>query len=92
MKYISLFLVSLFLSACATPTALFQTTYPNKPTHVFKDNVVFGESDPIGYDAASVCKGAGNISKISSEQTAADLFYTYVTLTMYSPKHIAVYC
>ena len=92
MKYICLFLASLLLGACATPTALFQTAYPAKPAHVFKDNIVFGKSDPIGYDAASVCKGAGNISKISSEQTVLDLIFTYGTLTMYSPKHIAVYC
>lgn len=49
-----------------------------------------GQSKDV--DAAAVCGGAGKVAKVETELTPGNVGMTFLTLFIYTPRQIRVYC
>ncbi len=43
-------------------------------------------------DAAALCGGPGNVAKVESQETAANILLGVVTFGIYTPRDAKVYC
>ena len=49
-----------------------------------------GQSEDI--DAAKVCGSAANVQRVETQATAGNIGLTILTLGIYSPRQVRVYC
>lgn len=96
MKKTSIYFVlglSLFLSACATQTVYLKDHAFSKLR--YEENVssfiVNIEQEKV-INAVEICKGEENISKIESQFTASNVLIRFVTLGIYTPRVVRIYC
>lgn len=93
MKKLAIAAIVLSLTGCAIQRFDVRPDTQNAPTH---DNSQtfwvggLGQSEDI--DAAKVCGGASNVQRVETQMTAGNIGLTMLTLGIYSPRQIRVYC
>ena len=93
MKKIAIAAIVLSLTGCAIQRFDVRPDTQNAPTH---DNSQtfwvggIGQSEDI--DAAKVCGNASNVQRVETQMTAGNVGLTILTLGIYSPRQIRVYC
>jgi hypothetical protein len=96
MKQITILLIVLsMLTACATQTTkLGDPGYKKSYSYSYSkdDSFFLGFGPSTEVNAALVCKGADNVRKVESSQTALDTLLMYITLGLYTPRNVTVYC
>lgn len=93
MKKLAIAAIVLSLTGCAIQRFDVRPDTHNAPTH---DNSQtfwvggIGQSEEI--DAAKVCGTAANVQRVETQMTAGNVGLTIVTLGIYSPRQVRVYC
>ena len=94
MKFLTLTTIMVFLATgCATQSYHLSDAKVTEPK--YEDSQPFfveGIGQGKEVNAAEICGGAENIVKIESEQTAADVGLSIITLGIYTPRTAKVYC
>jgi len=93
MNKLAIAALVLSLTGCAIQRFDVRPEAQNAATH--DDSQTFwvggiGQSQDI--DAAKVCGGTSKVQRVETEVTAANVGLTIVTLGIYSPRQIRVYC
>lgn len=83
----------LSLTGCAIQRFDVRPDTQNAPTH--DDSQSFwiggiGQSEEI--DAAKVCGGAVKVQRVETQMTAGNVGLAIVTIGIYSPRQVRVYC
>jgi Bor protein len=93
MKKIAVAALVLSLTGCATQRFDVRPDTQNAPT---QDNTQtfwvagIGQSEEI--DAAKACGGAAKVQRVETQMTAGNVGLTILTLGIYSPRQVRVYC
>lgn len=93
MKKLALLALVLAMTGCATQRFDVQ---PGKSENLaFDDAQTFwvagiGQSQEI--DAVKICGGRNKVQRVESQMTGGNVLLTIVTLGIYSPRQIRVYC
>jgi hypothetical protein len=93
MKKLAIAAIVLSLTGCAIQRFDVRSETQNMPTH---DDVQtfwvggIGQSEEI--DAGKVCGGAAKVARVETQVTAGNVGLAIVTLGIYSPRQIRVYC
>jgi hypothetical protein len=93
MKKLAVLALAIALGGCATQRFDVQSTSDVSPA--FDDAQTFfvggiGQSQDV--DAAKVCGGAKKVQRVESQLTAGNVGLTMLTLGIYTPRQIRVYC
>ncbi len=93
MKKLAIAAIVLSLTGCAIQRFDVRPDAHNAPTH--DDLQTFwvggiGQSEEI--DAAKVCGAAAKVQRVETQMTAGNVGLTIVTLGIYSPRQVRVYC
>ena len=93
MNKLAIAALVLSLTGCAIQRFDVRPEAQNAVTH--DDSQTFwvggiGQSQDI--DAAKVCGGTSKVQRVETEVTAGNVGLTIVTLGIYSPRQIRVYC
>jgi hypothetical protein len=94
MKFTKLFLITsmLMLSACAKQTFNMSDERgeltEDKMVHFFVSGI--GQEDTL--NAAKICGGPANVTKVESHFNPLDVVLGGLTQGLYAPKHGRVYC
>ncbi|MGL5290541.1 MAG: Bor family protein [Vibrionaceae bacterium] len=85
--------IALMITGCAKQSFTMQPGSSAKPTqevahHFFISGV--GQSKNI--DAAAVCGGAENVSRVEAQDSALNILLGYVTFGIYTPRQARVFC
>lgn len=88
------FAALLVLTGCATQRFDFVNTPVNTAPTLDDDQTfwVGGIGQTAEIDAAKTCGGASKVVRIETMQTPGDVALTFVTLSIYAPRHIRVTC
>ena len=93
MKKLAIAAIVLSLTGCAIQRFDVRPDVQNAPTH---DNSQtfwvggIGQSEEI--DAAQVCGATGKVQRVETQMTAGNVGLTILTLGIYSPRQVRVYC
>ena len=93
MKKIALIALALALGGCATQR--FDVQSANQALPALDDSQSFfvsGIGQKQEVDAAKTCGGAANVQRIETQLTPANIALGLVTLGIYTPRQIRVYC
>ncbi|PNK60830.1 Bor family protein [Psychrobacter sp. FDAARGOS_221] len=83
----------LLASGCATQTATLQPTQAATPSMTTSHSFYIGGiGQEKTVDAAQVCGGASNVTKVQTMQTGKEVLLSVVTLGIYTPRTAQVYC
>jgi hypothetical protein len=93
MKKLAIAAIVLSLTGCAIQRFDVRPDAQNSATH--DDSQTFwvagiGQSQDI--DAAKACGGASKVQRVETEMTAGNVGMTMLTLGIYSPRQVRVYC
>ena len=93
MNKLAIAALVLSLTGCAIQRFDVRPEAQNAATH--DDSQTFwvggiGQSQDI--DASKVCGGTSKVQRVETEMTAGNVGLTIVTLGIYSPRQIRVYC
>jgi hypothetical protein len=93
MKKLAIAALVLSLTGCAIQRFDVRPDTQNAAKH--DDSQTFwvggiGQSEEI--DAAKVCGSVGNVQRVETQVTAGNVGLTILTLGIYSPRQIRVYC
>jgi hypothetical protein len=93
MKKLAIAAIVLSLTGCAIQRFDVRPDAHNAPTH--DDLQTFwvggiGQSEEI--DAAKVCGSAAKVQRVETQMTAGNVGLTIVSLGIYSPRQVRVYC
>ncbi|MEL7215185.1 MAG: lipoprotein bor [Pseudomonadota bacterium] len=92
-KLTALILVaSLTLSACATQTFTFAENAGQLERETRTNFFIGGLGQDDLIEAADICDGAENITKVESEYDPLDVILNILTNGIYSPRAYRVYC
>jgi len=84
---------TLLITGCATQTGLIQKNHQTIPKSSDSQTFLFwGIGQEQSTDAAKVCGGAENVTKVQTVQQPMDIVLTALTLGIYSPRTAQVYC
>ncbi|MEI6483497.1 MAG: lipoprotein bor [Betaproteobacteria bacterium] len=88
------FAALLVLTGCATQRFDFVNTPVNTAPTLDDDQTfwVGGIGQTAEIDAAKTCGAASKVVRIETMQTPGDVALTFVTLSIYAPRHIRVTC
>lgn len=93
MKKIALIAMALALGGCATQRFDVQTAQPLSPTlDDAQSFFVSGIGQNKEVDVAKVCGGANNVQRVETQLTPGNIVLGVVTLGIYTPRQIRVYC
>jgi hypothetical protein len=93
MKKLAIAAIVLSLTGCATQRFDVRSDTQNAPT---QDNSQsfwvggIGQSEEI--DAGKVCGGGAKVQRVETQMTAGNVALTILTLGIYSPRQVRVYC
>lgn len=93
MKNFALMAVALALGGCATQR--FDIQSAGAPTPAYDQGQTFfigGIGQRQEVDAAQVCGGGKNVQRVETQLTPANVGLGLLTLGIYSPRQIRVYC
>lgn len=93
MKKLAIAAIVLSMTGCATQRFDVRGDTQNAPTHDNSQSfwvAGIGQSEEI--DAAKVCGGASNVQRVETQMTAGNVGMTILTLGIYSPRQVRVYC
>ncbi len=93
MKKIAVAALVLSLTGCAIQRFDVRSDVQNAPTHDNSQSFWvggIGQSEEI--DAAKVCGGAAKVQRVETQMTAGNVGLTILTLGIYSPRQVRVYC
>jgi hypothetical protein len=93
MRKLAIAAIVLSLTGCALQRFDVRPETQNAPT--YDDSQTFwvsgiGQSESI--DAAKVCGSASNVQRIETQRTAGSVVLGLLTLGIYTPHQIRVYC
>jgi hypothetical protein len=92
MKKIAILALLLAMTGCATQR--FDLHPASQDAAAFDDAQtfwVFGIGQKEEIDAAKVC-GVGKVQRVETQMTAANVAVTFMTIGIYSPRQVRVYC
>lgn len=93
MKKLAIAAIVLSLTGCATQRFDVRQDTQNAPTHDNSQSFwVGGIGQSEDLDAAKVCGAAANVQRVETQLTAGNVGLTILTLGIYSPRQIRVYC
>jgi hypothetical protein len=94
MKKLAIAAVVLSLmTGCAVQRFDVRPDTQNAPTHDNSQNFwVYGIGQSEDIDAAKVCGSASNVQRVETQMTAGNVGLTILTLGIYSPRQVRVYC
>lgn len=93
MKKLVLMAVALALGGCATQRFDVQSSGSQTPAYDVAQTFFVGGIGQIrDVDAANVCGGAKNVQRVETQLTPANIGLNLLTLGIYSPRQIRVYC
>lgn len=92
-KLVTVAAAALALTGCAIQRFDIQPATQDAPA--YNDSQTFwvggiGQTDEI--DAAKVCGSAQKVQRVETQVTAANAALTFVTLGIYAPRQIRVFC
>jgi hypothetical protein len=93
MKKIAIAALLLSLVGCATQRFDVRSDVQNAPTHDNSQSFWvggIGQSEEL--DAAKVCGGAAKVQRVETQLTSGNIGLTILTLGIYSPRQVRVYC
>lgn len=93
MKKIAVAALVLSLTGCAIQRFDVRSDVQNAPTHDNSQSFWvggIGQSEEI--DAAKVCGDASKVQRVETQMTAGNVGLTILTLGIYSPRQVRVYC
>lgn len=93
MKKIALLALLLAMTGCATQR--FDLYPSSQDAAAFDDSQTFwiggiGQKEEI--DAAKVCGGSRKVQRVETQMTAGNVGLTILTIGIYSPRQVRVYC
>ncbi len=94
-RLISTFFVLTLLAGCATQSFDINPAVGPLGAPDLEESqpfFVYGVGQSTITDAAEVCGGAQNISRIETEQNALDSVLSFLTGSLYTPRTAKVYC
>jgi hypothetical protein len=93
MKKLAIAAIVLSVTGCAIQRFDVRPDVQNAASH--DDSQTFwvgGISQSENLDAAKVCGGASKVQRVETQQTAGNVGMTMLTIGIYSPRQIRVYC
>jgi Bor protein len=93
MKKLAIAAIVLSLTGCAIQRFDVRPDTQNAPTHDNSQSFWvggIGQSEDI--DAAKVCGTAANVQRVETQMTAGNVGLTILTIGIYSPRQVRVYC
>jgi Bor protein len=93
MKKLAIAAIVLSLTGCAIQRFDVRPDVQNAPTHDNSQTFwVYGIGQSEDIDAAKVCGSADNVQRVETQATAGNIGLTILTLGIYSPRQVRVYC
>jgi hypothetical protein len=93
MKKLAIAAIVLGLTGCAIQRFDVRPETQNAPTHDNSQTFwVYGIGQSVEIDAAKVCGTASNVQRVETQMTAGNVGLTILTLGIYSPRQVRVYC
>jgi Bor protein len=93
MKKICWFAMAWILSGCVTQTFTLAVNTPPMPDAT--QQVVFyfgGLGQNREVNAGKICGGASRVAKVTTGQSGGEALLSAITLGIYSPRTVSVYC
>lgn len=89
-KYAAIALI-LLLTGCSTQVVnIKDTTTEKNPISTSYEIMLHGNNKTV--DAAKLCHGQNNVSRIEIQQDVYTFFADILTLGVYTPRYLSVYC
>jgi hypothetical protein len=88
-------LISMALALCGCATQRFDVRTPATPYPALDEAQTFwigGVGQDQELDATRVCGSSAKVVRVEMEQTAGNLGVSLLTLGVYSPRQVRVYC